>query len=504
MKMQILVIILLFSVISMTKSDAQISRYEEISNLKSNENWPTIQDQKKLLNELTFQRGSQVYLWALPLLNTMAMKQGSENHFGSGYNILPIWKKRLGPKTLITTPNSDVIYAMTFLDLGKDGPLVIEAPPKMQGILLDFWQRPIQGPMIKGQSFRGDIGFFGPDDGKGGKYLILPPNYQSSIPEGYYVYNSDTNNLFVFFRSFYHDPNNLKQAVNLVEQTKIYPLNHKNDIQAMKFPDASELSINMLPSSDFHAFEQLKYLIDTESNNLADADWLGMLAAIGIAKDKDFNPIPEEKNILNLAAKTGYQISRALATADEIDGISYQIYPNLHWVNPFAGNSIGLDWMKTNTSYRALNSRSNFFTNYYSISPGMVSHTPGKGANYMMAFKDSDGDFLSGNRNYVIKLPSNVPVANFWSITLYEASHSSGLNNGQSFPSFGSLNNPNLNSDGSIDVYIGPEAPKNKSKNWIPTVPEKGFFSILRLYSPTDRAFDRSWIPGDFKKIDNK
>jgi hypothetical protein len=109
------------------------------------ENRPSVETSKLLRDELLFQRATQTYLWALPLINTLGMKFGSEKVFGAGYNILPVWKKRLDAKTLVTTPNSDVLYAMSYLDLGKDGPLVMEAPPMLQGILLDFWQRPGKG-----------------------------------------------------------------------------------------------------------------------------------------------------------------------------------------------------------------------------------------------------------------------------------------------------------------------------------------------------------------------
>jgi hypothetical protein len=126
-----------------------------------------------------FQRATQTYLWALPLINTLGMKVGSEKQFGAGYNVLPIWKKRLDAKTLVTTPNSDVIYAMSYVDLGKDGPVVFEAPPMLQGILLDFWQRPIP---VDGGKFLGDVGLPGPDAGKGGKFLILPPGYKGPVP----------------------------------------------------------------------------------------------------------------------------------------------------------------------------------------------------------------------------------------------------------------------------------------------------------------------------------
>ena len=228
-----------------TQALAQNTRFDELANAPFSENRPTNDAAQTLRDELLFQRATQTYLWALPLINTLGMKAGSEKVFGAGYNVLPVWKERLDAKTLVTTPNSDVIYAMSYVDLGKDGPLVFEAPPNLQGILLDFWQRPIP---VDGGKFFGDVGFAGPDAGKGGKFLLLPPGYKGEVPEGYYVYRSATNNVFIFLRSFYQDPKNLTPAVALVEQSKIYPLNAKDAAKPMKFPDASGVSANMLPS----------------------------------------------------------------------------------------------------------------------------------------------------------------------------------------------------------------------------------------------------------------
>jgi hypothetical protein len=159
------------------KTDA---RYDQLACLPFVENRPTKETAQTLGDELLFQRATQTYLWAMSLVNTMGMKDGSEKVFGAGYHVLPVWKKRLDARTLVTTPNSDVIYAMGYVDLGKDGPLVFEAPPNLQGILLDFWQRPIP---VDGGKFYGDVGFAGPDGGKGGKFLLLPPGYKGDVPE---------------------------------------------------------------------------------------------------------------------------------------------------------------------------------------------------------------------------------------------------------------------------------------------------------------------------------
>jgi hypothetical protein len=156
-----------------------------------------------------------------------------------------------------------------------------------------------------------------------------------------------------------------------------------------------------------------------------------------------------------------------------------------------------LGWRRTGEGYLDLDTRIWFFTDYYSVSPGMLSQIPGKGAKYMIAFVDSEGRNLSGQNTYRLKLPANIPAANFWSVTLYEAENASGLDNGQPFPSLGSRDKPAQNADGSTELYLSPEAPQGKRGNWLATVPGKGYFVILRLYGPMEAAINKSWKPGD-------
>jgi hypothetical protein len=485
-------------------SQSQSTHYDDLANSSMAENRPTKETSKLLRDELLFQRATQTYLWALPLINTLGMKIGSEKAFGAGYNVLPVWKKRLDAKTLVTTPNSDVIYAMSYLDVGRDGPMVFEAPPGLQGILLDFWQNPI--PVEGGKVF-GDVGFFGPDAGKGGKFLILPPGYDKAVPNGYFVYRSETNNVFVFLRSFYRDPSDLREADALMEAVKIYPLGQSNP-KPMQFPDASGVPVDMLPTSDGRAFDQLKSLVDSEGTHLADPDWLGMLATIGIVRGQPFNPDSATRTLLDRAAKTGYKMSRVIGFEERVAGRDFRVYPDRRWLNPVADGTpenpagpFSLGWHRKDGGYLDLDIRIWFFTNYYSISPGMLSQIPGKGAKYMIGFTDGSGTPLSGGSHYRLNLPRNIPAENFWSLTLYEAENGSGLANGQPFPSLGSRDKPAQNTDGSTDLYLGPEAPAGNEKNWIRTPPGKGYLVVLRLYSPTEAAINKTWKPGDIEKV---
>jgi hypothetical protein len=491
-----------------TAGFAQDARYNDLANLPFAQSYPTEDTARKLTDELLFQQAVQSYLWSLPAINTWAMKQGSEAKFGAGYNVLPVWKQRTNAKTLVTTPNSDVIYAMGYVDLGQDGPLVIEVPPRQQGILDDFWQRPLDGPTIDGHTFVGDVGFAGPDKGQGGKYLLLPPGYAGEAPQGYFVYRSRTNNVFVFWRAFFRDPDQLAEPVKLIEQTRIYPLGHRENAKPMQFPDASGVPANMLFPSDGSYFEMLSRFIDSEAVEPADVDWRGMLAAIGIVKGQPFKPDAHTKAILDNAAKTAFKISKVLAFDIFPTQVSAaRVYEDRQWTNPLLGNyskagpELNLDWLWRTGSFRDLNARVNFFTNYYSMSPVMARRTPGPGAAYLIGFRDSSGTLLAGNKNYRLHLPAGIPAADFWSLALYDALTASGLDNGQPFPSLASFDHPEANADGSTDLYLGPNPPPGKEKNWKRTVPGKGYFTIFRLYGPTERFFDGSWKPSDIEPV---
>ena len=471
------------------------SRYEQLADLPFDGGYPTQEGVAQLKSELLFQRAVQSYIWALPALNMYAMKEGSEKTFGAGYNVLPIWKDRLNAKTLVTTPNSDVIYAMGFLDLKQDGPMVIEVPPGLQGILDDYFQRPICSEgLIEGRQWCGDVGLPGPDRGKGAKYLVLPPDYKGEVPPGYLTFRSRTYGVMVFWRGFFKDPNQLQAPVETMEQTRIYPLGKEATAKAMQFPNASGVAVNMLYPTDGKAFDMLSRFIDHEFVDPQDMEMRGMVAALGIIKGKPFKPDTPTLELLDKAARTASKIGHAISYTPQTIVENATWYPDRKWLNVFPGNATF-----TADTFNYIDPRTGFFTNAYSASPGMAINMENVGAKYPATFVDANGDFLSGSNAYKVNLPKSIPAALFWSLTIYDSITAAQVDNGQPFPSLNAMDKPTANIDGSIDVHFGPDSP-GVGKNWIRTLPGKGYFVILRLYGPTKTFFDKSWKPGDLVK----
>jgi hypothetical protein len=236
---------------------------------------------------------------------------------------------------------------------------------------------------------------------------------------------------------------------------------------------------------------------------MANADWRGMLAGIGIVKGQPFAPDAHAKAIFDDAAKTAFKMSKVLAFDVILAKSAARIYPDRQWTTPIlgayakGGPDVDLEFLWRSGTFRDLDSRVNYFTNYYSISPGMLSKVPEKGAGYLIGFRDSAGRLYSGDKSYRLHLPADF----FWSLTLYDALTASGLDNGQPFPSLNSHDHPTVSTDGSFDLYVGPTPPAGKETNWLKTIPNKGYFVILRLYAPTEAFLNQTWRPSDLEEM---
>ncbi|GAA1933227.1 DUF1254 domain-containing protein [Microbacterium aoyamense] len=481
-------------------------RYDELASIPLQGGYPTPEAARALEEEVFFQRAVQTWLWALPAMNMVAMKKGHERTSGVGYNVVAVYEKRLKPNTVITTPNSDVIYALAFADLGVSGPLVIDAPPKLQALLDDFWHRPLVGPTVDGRTYLGDVGIPGPDHGQGGTYVIVPEGYDGAVPDGAFVFTSPTNGVFIFVRGFFSSVEDLSPGVAAIEGISIRPLHGEGE--RMRFEHVSDLPANALFPHDSSYFDMLDEFIQDETVDSVDPYMHGMLSALGIRKGATFEPTERQRELLDLAAATAWKIAKTeAANFDERPHARW--WNDRHWVahvltqpDDFMHTLLDEQWRDRATGHTDVVAKAHMFVNHYSISTGMMTSVVGMGAKYGNAYKDRDGEFLMGDRTYRIELPPNPPANLFWSITIYDAETASGVDaDGQEYPSLNGMNDVPLNDDGSITLFVGPNPPEG-AKNWLRSVPGRGWFSLYRFYGPTQEFFDRQYVVGDFVRLD--
>jgi hypothetical protein len=455
-----------------------------------NGNWPSAEEGQQLRDELYYQRAIHAYMTMLPAVNTIGMRDGSEAVFGKGYNVLPIWKDRMDSRTWVPTPNADVIYSMSYLDLKETGPLVIAVPPGIIGMYTDFFQRTIT-----------DVGAIGPDRARGGLYLLLPPGYQGHVPDGYFTFTSSTYNVFLFFRTVLVPGENgpdTGPAVATAERTRIYPLwEVEKNIPAMQFPNASGKRVNMMYPTEFSYWEKLKKFVDYEPYGAITPELRGVLASIGIIKGTPFTPTTAQKKLLVKAVETAPKMILATRMAPRADGRELY-YTDRQYVRAWAGATA--EFMQD--SYLDIDVRAAFFQYAYSSAPAMVMRTVGAGSKYPVAFRDKDGDLLNGSYAYKMHLPTGIPAKAFWAVTLYNVTDGTMPETPQLMPSTNGYEKVTKNSDGSIDLYFGLTKPNGVAdKNWIQTVKGRDFMAVIRFYGADLPFFDQTWKPDDVVKI---
>ena len=456
----------------------------------NNGNWLPQKEAEALRDELFYQRAIHSYMLMQPAMNTIGMRDGSEDAFGAGYNVLPIWKDRMDSRTWVPTPNADVIYSMSYLDLKQTGPLVVAAPQNVIGMFTDFFQRTIT-----------DVGAIGPDRARGGLYLLLPPNYDGPVPQGYFTFTSSTYNVLLFFRTIMTkgagkpDP---APAVANAEQTRVYPLwAPEKDVKSMKFPNASGKRVNMMYPTDFTYWTKLKELVDYEPLSAINAESRGVLASIGIVKGQPFKPTGVQKAALEKAVTVAPRMILAMRQLGRADGRSLY-YKDRQYENAWCG-ATSENYQET---YVDIDQRAAYYQYAYSSASAMVMRTIGAGSKYPFTTRDADGEFLNGSNTYKLHLPPNAPAGLFWAVTAYNITDGTMPETEQLLPSTNGYYDLPKNKDGSIDIWFGPKRPEGIAEPaFIQTVPGRHFLAALRLYGTGVEFYDQTWKPNDVVKV---
>ena len=454
-------------------------------------NWLPQDEAEELRDELFYQRAIHAYMTMQPALNVIGMRDGSEAAFGAGYNVLPIWKDRMDSRTWVPTPNADVVYSMSYLDLKETGPLVVHAPPNVIGMFTDFFQRTIT-----------DVGAIGPDRARGGLYLLLPPGYEGHVPDGYFTFKSSTYNVFLFFRhgdgagrgrpgpGTGRGAGRADAGLSAVGGGEGHPADGVSQRQR----PAGEHDVPV----DNSYWSKLKAFVDYEPVTAIDPELRGVLASIGIVKGQPFAPTEREQELLQRAVETAPKMILALRQLGRPDGRNLY-YDDRQWERAWAGGTA--EWMQE--SYLDVNQRAAFFQYAYSSAPAMVMRTTGAGSKYPFTARDARRRFPERVQQLPAASaaePARRAVLGGHRLQRDRRHHARDA----AAPALDQRLRRHRDQPGRLDrpLLRAREAGRRPGVNWIQTVDGRNFLVALRLYGAGVEFYDQSWKPDDIVRLD--
>jgi hypothetical protein len=438
--------------------------------------------------QLAVQRGTQAVIWGIPAVSMMDARKSAERQLGFNFNDIIYFSKPMVSRHGFLTANDDVPYVITILNT-KDGPVVLDVPPASEkavyfGSVIDAWQVPVV-----------DVGPAGEDAGKGGKYLFLPPGYKGSVPDGYVVHQPKTFHLYVGLRPVTINGGTLAEAVDYAKRLTAYPLSEADNPKPTRYIDAFPKAWDTLPKYDMSYFEDLATIVNEEPVQEKDLVMMGMLSSIGIEKGKPFKPAEETARALEQALKVGYDMMQ-----------EYFVTPGKALTPWWTGGQ----WQGPNFPQEQAEEGFPFVTadelllderagGLYFWATFIPKHL-GKGSFYLIGLRDESGELFDGSSLYRLRVPKDVPAAQFWSAIVYSMKTKGFIANASKV-GIGSYHEAELerNADGTIDLYFGPNPPKGLESNWLPT--GEDFFLIFRLYGPEKALFEKTWILPDVEKV---
>ncbi|MGV2975814.1 DUF1214 domain-containing protein [Roseibium alexandrii] len=443
-----------------------------------------------LAEQALHRRAVEVAIWAQPLLNFKAMYDGLQDSAGVRYNgdiayhsEIQDWRRALA------TPNNTTPYVFFFWDL-RDGPVVLDIPPTageiaLYGTMMDSWHRPIE-----------EYGERGRDRGRGARYLLVPPGYTGQIPAaGYQVFNQETYFGYTLMRPLINDktPATLASAVDLVKDVHVYPLAQADAPPESRHLDLKGLEVDGIVKWDASLYRHLHEILEHEYLEDKDLAMMGMLEAMGISKGQPYETNARRDEILDHAAKRAHEYMVVLYHGQ---AMIPSFYEGKSWgsILPPTFGSHGFAFQYP--SHLDYNRRGSL---YYAIFSSIKHYGPG--SFYLDVAQDADGEWLFGSNNYKVTVPADVPVRRFWALTAYDLKTAAFIREVTSQGVSSIDEDLEVNPDGTVDLYIGPEAPKSKEANWIPTRAGEYFYMLFRFYGAENSIFTKEWQLNDIVKI---
>lgn len=430
-------------------------------------------------------------IWGVPILSFHAMREAYFRDAGAQYNDIVYWSKFADWKYQTTTPNSSSYYVYLHFNT-SNGPIVLDIPEadtaNIFGTIVNAWQHPLGefGSAVAG------------DGGKAQKFLILPPDFEGDIPEGYTVLKYNTYNGFSLIRSipFELSEEAVAGAIALVKRLRVYPLADAANPPQQRYIDMADKLYDGIVYWDASVYANLSEMINEEPVLEQDRAVMGLWVPVGLKKDQEFAPDAETRQILERSAREVHEWLKENLVTFKTPVWSTKT----SWTLPAgpAGPETLLTWQYPD--YLDVDSRALGLFSFFS-----PPKTLGAGTYYFGTFVDADGNRLRGEESYRLHVPANPPARQYWALTLYDT-ETCGFIRDMPHTGLDSFNkNLKQNEDGSWDLYIGPKAPAGKESNWIPTAEGRMWFPYFRLFGP-DPAFIQNsdtWKIHEFEHLKN-
>jgi hypothetical protein len=261
---------------------------------------PTQLTANKLYDNLDLLHGVDAFVKGFSAVALYRLREAQRRATSLRPEPLHIFFKGTSPRPRPMAPKAVRFDAWCYIDLKNYGPTIVDFPPTTVGIVDDMWSR-----------FVGDLGPAGPDGGRGGQYLLLPPCYDGPIPQGYTILKSRTTGVWVYIRR--PSARSTSNAPKLVaERLKVYSLTPIDTARPVEVVDGSRLIIREIVPEDYEFYEHLHQLVQTEPASSLDRGLKTLFASIGIVKGTPFRPNLHMKEILADAAAIGCATIRAL------------------------------------------------------------------------------------------------------------------------------------------------------------------------------------------------
>lgn len=439
--------------------------------------------------KLIYSRALQSMIWGLPAVSYDLIYQAFLTA-GGAYNQIAYSTKPGHYKNQLLTPNADAVFALPIFNTKISGPLVLEIPKSQEyilvGTIFSCWHVPLQ-----------DVGIEGQDLGKGAKYLILPPDYNDTVPSGFNIIVTENFQGYALLRCIPKSDKDVDVARGVIymEQIKLYPLSDPEISQASKYVDITEKEFDAALQYDISFFESLHRIVQEEPWAERDMVMIDVLKDAGIEKGADFHPDSKKRKILLDAVQDGRKL---LDTRYE----SYlPYYLNSKWffpaVAPFL-NSKPSEFKKRDIYPVDLRAAA------YSWGFRGLKRTDAELSQfYLFLIHDRKGNKLDGGRVYTLLIPPDVPVDKYWSVTAYNRDSHTFIKNAV-HSSRSSLNlDLKTNKDKSITIYFSATCPAGRESNWITTRADDYFELIFRFYGVQDPVLQKQWVLPDLELLND-